>query len=111
MQSYHEGRMVSQRSWRSGARGAVFTLAMPAAPKVGDTFVRGQAGNVYEVTDVSAEVTTPAGTFSHCLRARVKSPGENGARERVYAPGVGVVEDGPFKLVKIFDVKTTQAEE
>jgi hypothetical protein len=99
VQSYHNGRLVSHRGWRSGVQGAVFTLAMPAAPKAGDTLVRGHAKPVYEVIDTDVKVVTPAGTFANCLRTEAKGATANKAK--VFAPGVGLVRDGRFTLVKI----------
>ena len=99
VQNYQDGRLASHRGWRSGDRGAVFTLAMPAAPKTGDTLVRGHDRRVYEVTDTDVKVVTPAGTFLNCLRTEAKGAPEN--RVKVFAPGVGLVKDGQFTLVKI----------
>jgi len=100
VQTYTNGELASHRSWRSGAEGAVFRLAMPAAPKVGDSLVRGHAKRVYEVTDVAAQVVTPAGTFTNCLRIQAKDGSEKGA-DKFFAPGVGLVKDGQFNLLKI----------
>lgn len=111
VQSYSDGAMVSHRNWRSGVHGSVFALAMPAAPKVGDTLVRGHARRVYEVIDTEAKAVTPAGTFTSCLRIQAKESGEAGAREKLFAPGVGLVQDGQFNLVKISQtVPRNQAE-
>jgi len=101
VQRYQEGNLVSHRSWCSGVQGAVFALALPAAPKLGDCFVRGHVKRVYDVIDTTATVVTPAGTFCNCLRTHTKVSGEDGIREKVFAPGVGVVQDGQFKLVEI----------
>ncbi len=99
VQSYRNGQLVSHRGWRSGVRGAVFTLAMPAAPKAGDTLARGHAKPVYKVIDTDVKVVTPAGTFANCLRTEAKGAAANKAK--VFAPGVGLVRDGQFTLVKI----------
>ena len=101
VQSYQNGKLVSHRGWRSGDHGAVFTLVMPAAPKMGDTLVHGHAKRVYEVIDTEAKVVTPAGTFTNCLRIQTKESGDKGARAKAFAPGVGLVQDGQFTLVKI----------
>ena len=100
-QTYDAGRLLGHRAWRSGANGAVFTLAMPAAPNVGDTLVRGHSRRSYEVVDTDATVTTAAGTFTHCLRAESKDVDPLQASEKVFAPGVGLVRDGSFSLAAI----------
>jgi hypothetical protein len=99
VQSYRNGQLVGHRGWRSGDHGAMFTLAMFAAPKPGDTLVRGDAKRVYEVIDTDLKVVTPAGTFANCLRTEAKGATEDKAK--VFAPGVGLVKDGRFTLVKI----------
>src|SRR5208282_1751062 len=68
-QLYYKGRLMSHRGWRSGEHGAMFTLVMPAAPKVGDTLLRnhnpGSPRRLEEVIDVAEKVVTPAGTFAN----------------------------------------------
>jgi peroxiredoxin family protein len=99
VQSYQNGQLVSHRGWRAGDHGALFTLAMFAEPKPGDTLVREHAKRVDKVVDTHVKVVTPAGTFTNCLRTRAKGAAENEAK--VFAPGVGLVKDGQFTLVKI----------
>jgi hypothetical protein len=102
VQSYDGGKLVGHRGWRSGAHGAVFTLAMPAAPKTGDALVRGHTLRSYEVVDTDATVVTPAGSFAHCLRAESRDADTSSpVVEKAFAPGVGLVRDGEFNLVKI----------
>jgi hypothetical protein len=101
VQNYHDGKLVNHRGWRSGVHGAVFRLVMPATPKAGDTLVRGHGRRTYEVLDTDATAVTHAGTFTNCLRIQVKETGESEPRERLFAPGVGLVRDGRFDLVKI----------
>jgi len=100
VQSYQNGQLVSHRGWRSGDHGALFTLAMFAAPKAGDTLARGRAKRVDEVIDTDVKVVTPAGTFANCLRTEAKGSMEKVAKEKVFAPGVGLVKDGQFLLVR-----------
>jgi hypothetical protein len=98
---YDHGERIDRRGWRSGLDGAVFAQVMPAAAKTGDTIVRGHARRVYEVIDTEAEAVTPAGTFTNCLRLRAKETDGQGATEKLFAPGVGLVKDGQFSLAKI----------
>jgi hypothetical protein len=101
VQSYTNGEVVSRRGWRSGVHRSVFTVAMPGTPKIGDVLVRRNAKMLYEVVGIGEKVVTPAGTFTNCLRTRAKEGGDSGATEKLFAPGVGLVKDGPFTLVKI----------
>jgi hypothetical protein len=101
VQYYDNGKRISCRGWRSGVHGAVFTLAIPAAPEPGDRLVRGHAKRVYAVIDTDGEVVAPAGTFTNCLRIRAKETDEKGATEKLFAPGVGLVKDERFTLAKI----------
>jgi len=102
VQTCYKGRLLSDRSWRSGAHGAMFTLVLPAAPKVGDMLLRnhrpGSPRRQEEVMNVTEKVVTPAGTFVNCVRTETKRRREN--RVKIFAPGVGLVQDGQFALVK-----------
>jgi hypothetical protein len=53
------------------------------------------------VVSVTDEVKVPAGVFKSCLRTREGSDLESGTEEKVYAPGVGIIKDAGFVLVKI----------
>jgi hypothetical protein len=87
----------------------MFTQVIPAAPKVGDTLAQGHARQVHKVIDTGLKVVTPAGTFTSCLRTKAKGATESKAK--VFAPGIGLVKDGQFTLVKISQaVPKSQAE-
>jgi len=90
-------------SWHAGEGGARFGLLVPGAPRAGDRFQQEQAAGVAEdrgeVLDVDATVTTPAGTFAHCLDVRETSPLDHDASRKQYAPGVGLVRDDEVVLV------------
>lgn len=104
---YEDGKVVMHEgSWQSGAKGAKFGLYLPAKPTAGQRFYQEQAPGVAmdraEVLALNQTVTTPAGTFSDCVRIRETSAIEKGlVDEKVYARGVGLVKDGEFLLVKI----------
>jgi hypothetical protein len=95
----HEG------SWLSGVNGARFGLMMPGEPKVGDRYYQEAAPDVAmdraEVVSVAEEVKVPAGTFKKCLKARESSGLESGVEEKLFAPGVGLLKDGGFRLAKM----------
>ncbi|MCF7975373.1 MAG: hypothetical protein K9N55_16270 [Phycisphaerae bacterium] len=95
----HEG------SWLSGMNGARFGLMMPARPEAGHRYYQelapGKAMDRAEVISLSDTVEVPAGQFKHCLRTRESSDLETGTEDKLYAPGVGLLKDGGFKLVKV----------
>jgi hypothetical protein len=102
VQTYYQGRLVSHRGWRSGAHGAMFVLVLPAVPKVGDTLLRNHRPDAprrtEEITGVAEKADTPAGTFTDCVRTETR--GSKANKVKVFAPGVGLVQDGQFALVK-----------
>ena len=103
---YKEGKVVSHEgAWLSGVNGAKFGMMMPGKPKVGDKFQQEIAPKVAmdrcEIAAIGEEVKTPAGTFKNCLRTKEGSSIEKGTSEKVYAPGVGLIKDDEFVLVKI----------
>jgi hypothetical protein len=53
-----------------------------------------------EVVSVSEKTTTRDGVFERCLKTKETTPLEPLAREsKIYAPGIGIVVDGPLTLV------------
>jgi hypothetical protein len=95
----HEG------SWLSGVNDARFGLMMAGKPKVGDRYQQEVAPKVAldraEVLSVTEKVTVPAGTYKNCLKTKDSSGLESAVEEKLYAPGVGLLTDGGFKLSKI----------
>ena len=94
----HEG------AWLHGQNGARFGLMMPGKPAIGLRYYQEMAPNVAmdwaAVVSVTASLETPAGAFDRCLKTLETTPIEPGAREfKVYAPGVGLVQDGSLLLV------------
>ncbi len=103
--AYKHGKVVNHDgSWRHGTNGATFGLMMPGTPAAGMKFYQEQARGVAmdraEIVSVTETLTTPAGAFDRCVRTRETTPLEPLAREtKIYAPGVGLVQDGDMKLV------------
>ena len=95
----HEG------SWLSGVNRARFGLMMPGKPKVGDRYYQELAPKVAldraEIVGVTEKAKVPAGTYRDCLKTRETSGLEKGIEEKLYAPGVGLLKDGGFRLAKI----------
>jgi hypothetical protein len=104
--TYKNGK-VSNRdgSWVAGVSGARFGLGLPGRPKVGDAYYQELAPKVAmdraEVVSVSEAVKTPAGDFKDCVKTEETSALEKGKEYKLYAPGVGLVEDAKLKLTKI----------
>ena len=101
---YEGGRLAGHGgSWHAGEGGARFGLLVPGAPTTGDRFQQelapGVAEDRGEVLGVDATVTTPVGTFAHCLDLRETSPLDRDASHKQYAPGVGLIRDDEVVLV------------
>jgi hypothetical protein len=103
--AYTRGKIVSHDgSWQHGRSGATFGLMMPGTPAAGMTYYQEQAKcaamDRAEIVSVTEKLTTSAGTFDRCVKTRETTPLEPGSREyKLYAPGVGLVQDGDLKLV------------
>lgn len=95
----HEG------NWLSGVGGARFGLIMPGTPRVGDRYYQEMAPGVAmdraEVAGLGEKARVPAGTFENCLKTKESSDLEVGVEEKLFAPGVGLLKDGGFRLAKI----------
>lgn len=102
---YENGAVVSHEgTWHSGENGARFGLMMPGIVLVGARYYQEIAEDVAmdraEIISVTETIETPAGTFTGCLKTEETTPLEPGAREcKIYAPGIGLVNDGNLKLV------------
>lgn len=87
----------SASAWRSGVNGAVPGISVAADPVVGLSWFQEQAEadgamDYFEVVDVNATVTGPAGTFTGVLKTFEGSTAEPDLREfKYYAKGVGFV--------------------
>jgi hypothetical protein len=54
-----------------------------------------------ETVALNVSIKTPAGEFKNCVKMEETTPLEPGVKEyKLYAPGVGCVQDGDLKLVK-----------
>jgi hypothetical protein len=103
--NYKNGKIVDHDSaWRAGTGGASFGLMIPAKPTVGQRFYQEIAPKVamdrVEVVSTNETVKTPAGTFEHCVHLRETTPLERDVSHKYYAPGVGIIKDDEFELVK-----------
>lgn len=101
---YKNGKVVGHEgAWLSGVNGAKFGLMMPGTPQKGQKFYQEQAPagmDRAEILALDEKVTTPAGTFDHCLHVVETSDLEKGMRDhKWYRAGIGPVKDGKLLLV------------
>lgn len=91
-------------AWTHGVDGARYGLMMPGAVKVGDKYYEEVAKNAQDRSENQSDsetVTTPAGTFNHCLKVEETTPLEPKTKEhKWYAPDVGLCKEGDLVLVK-----------
>ena len=103
---YKKGRVSSHDgAWVAGKDGARFGLFMPGAPVAGSRFYQEVAPRIamdrVRVVAVDETLTTPAGVFRGCVRLEESTPLEPGVKDvKVFAPGIGLAQDGPLKLVR-----------
>jgi hypothetical protein len=98
------GQVTHEGSWREGRDGAKHGIALPGTVKVGERYFQERAPEIAmdraEIVSTSETVKTPAGVFKNCLKTRETTPVEPGTEYKLYAPGIGLVQDGKLKLVK-----------
>lgn len=92
-------------SWLAGVDGARPGMAMPAQFMLGSRYVQqlapGVAMDRAEHVDMNETIQTPAGTFHACVVVRESTPLDPDAEGfKVYAPMVGMVQDGFLQLVE-----------
>jgi hypothetical protein len=92
-------------AWRAGVDGARAGVMMPGIALVGARYYQEVAPKVAmdrgEIVSTSETLTVPAGTFDKVLKIEETTPLEPGNKEyKYYAPGIGLLKDGGFVLVK-----------
>ncbi len=103
---YKNDKVVGHHgSWLAGKDGAQFGLMMPGLPLMNGRFYQEVAPKVAEdraeIIGLGVSIKTPAGQFKNCVKMEETTPLEPNVKEyKVYAPGVGCVQDGDLKLVK-----------
>jgi hypothetical protein len=103
---YKDGKVVSHSgAWLHGDKGARYGLMMPGLPLVGARYCQevapGIAMDRSEILSVTDTAETPAGKFEKVLTTEETTPLEAGERtHKRYAPGIGLIHDGDFTLVK-----------
>jgi hypothetical protein len=100
---YEGGVVVStEGSWRADAGDNAPGIFMPAEPEVGMSFEQEIAPGVAEdqATIVgTGTVKVPAGTFARAIKVRDFNPLDGSKGFKFYAPGVGLIVDGPLRLI------------
>lgn len=103
---YKNNKIISNEgAWESGKDGAKFGLMVPGKIHVGKKFYQEMAPEIAmdraEIISNSEMLDTPAGKFENCLKIEETTPLESGTKEyKIYAPGVGLIEDGSLLLVQ-----------
>lgn len=104
---FYEGDKVVKHdgSWRAGTKGSKPGLIMPGTPKVQMKYYQeiapGVAMDRAEIVSLTETCTTPAGTFSRCMKVKEGTPLEPFVTEyKYYAPGIGLIRDEDLQLVK-----------
>jgi hypothetical protein len=103
---YKDGKVVGHSgSWLAGEDGAKFGLVMPGVPLLKARYYHEvapkKALDRAEIVALGVTVKTPAGEFKNCVKVEETTPLEPKTKEyKVYAAGVGCVQDGDLKLVK-----------
>ena len=92
-------------AWLHGEKGARFGLMMPGTPLVGGRYYQevapGAAMDRSEILSVTETAETPAGKFEKVLKSLETTPLEPKEKAiKLYAPGVGMIQEGNMKLVK-----------
>jgi hypothetical protein len=101
---YEGGVVVSHEgAWRADDRGNAPGIFMPADPQPGMTFQQEAAPGIAEDTATVVRrgrtVTVPAGAFTDTITVRDFNPLDGSRGTKIYAPGVGLIVDGPLDLV------------
>lgn len=103
---YEDGQIVNHNgTWRAGVNGNRAGVQLPGQPLLGSRYYQeiapGIALDQAEIIRLDERFVTPAGTFERCLRTRETNPLEEGHIEfKVYAPGIGLINDGPLTLTE-----------
>jgi hypothetical protein len=101
---YEDGEIVSHEgSWRADDPGNAPGIYMPAKPREGMTFQQEVAPGVAEdlatIVDDGDTVRVPAGRFRDTIRVRDFNPLDGSRGIKIYAPDVGLIRDGPLRLI------------
>ncbi len=100
---FKNGKPTSKAgSWEAGVDGGLPGIVMLAHPQVGDVYrneyYAGEAEDLTKVLELGGTITVPAGAFTDTIVTEDWTPLEPDQLEhKTYAPGVGVVAEGPIE--------------
>jgi hypothetical protein len=104
---YEDGEIVSHEgAWQAGRRGARPGVIMPGSFLLGSRYFQEIAPPVAldraEHIAMGLTVETPFAVLRDCVEVLETSPLEPGAESvKMYAPGIGLIVDGPLRLVDV----------
>jgi uncharacterized membrane protein YkoI len=104
--NYKNGELKSHSGgWLAGENGAKCGLIMPGQALLGarhyQEYSPGKGMDRAEIVALNETFKTPAGEFKNCLKVEETNPLEPGEKEyKLYAPGIGIIQDEGLKLVK-----------
>jgi hypothetical protein len=95
---YEEGKVVGHKGqWLAGEGRNQPGVFMPAQPALGQTFEQEKAPGVAEdrskIVAEDQAVSTPAGSFSGCIKTEDFNPLDKTTEFKYYCPGVGLVRE------------------
>jgi hypothetical protein len=108
---YKDGKVIGHGGeWRADTPSTKPGLMMSGTPQVGMRYYQeiapGIAMDRAEVISLSEKLKTPAGTFDKCLKTEEGSALKFWESEfKIYAAGVGLLQDGNMLLVKYGFIK------
>ena len=111
---YKNGQLASHEgAWLAGAKNAKHGLMMPGLPLLKARFYQERAPGVAldraEILSLNETLAVPAGAFKQCLKIEETTPLEPGVKEyKLYAPGVGLIQDGALKLIRYGQARSTK---
>jgi hypothetical protein len=111
---YKNGAVINHEgSWTAGVGGARFGLMMPGTPLLHGRYYQELAPRVAmdraELVSMTERATTPAGVYTNVLKIEETTPLEPGQSEyKLFARGVGLIQDGDLKLMRIERARTAQ---
>ncbi len=103
---YKDGKVSNHEgAWVANTAGAKAGIFMPSRPLLGARYYQEMAPGVamdrVEILSDDVSLKTPDGEFHDCLKTEETNPIEANAKEyKIYARGVGIVQDGELLLVK-----------
>lgn len=104
--NYEDGQVADHEgAWRAGVDDARPGLMIPGVVLLGSRYFQEIAPEIAmdrgENLSLTETASTPAGTFENCLKVEETTPLEPDQKEyKLYAPGIGVVQDEDLLLTE-----------